>query len=59
MERYVFACRIFMYDIVNGKLKSKFLGDKLVWNNSRLTQNSDMIKVPTFTNSYIVVVSVD
>ena len=48
-----------MYDIVNGKLKSKFLGDKLVWNNSRLTQNSDMIKVPTFTNSYIVVVSVD
>ena len=53
LDRYVFVCRIFIYDILNDKLNSKTLKEKLVFNNSRQTRNTQLIKIPIFNNAYL------
>ena len=44
---------MFIYDLIHDKLESDFLKSKLVWNNSRPTRNTELLKLPTYTSGYL------
>lgn len=53
-NKYIANSCAFIYDLLNCKLKSEFLKEKLVWNtSSRPTRNAIMLKIPTFTSNYM------
>ena len=52
-SRYEYACCVFIYDLIHHNLNSNFLTEKLVWNNSRPTRNTELLKIPTYTSGYL------
>ena len=51
--RYVFVCRIFIYDIMSGRLKSETMKNKIMLHNNRQTRITELITVPKFKNDYM------
>lgn len=51
INRYEFSCCLFVYDLLNSKLVSNYLSEKITWNNQ--TRVSEMINVPRMDQDYI------
>lgn len=53
-SRYVYACCVFIYDLLHRNLESSYLKSKLIWNNMRRTRHTIMLlKTPSYQNGYL------